>query len=641
MSIASPADDQRNVHVQICAHLDDDLYFMNPDLLHAMRSGDRVLSIFLSAGEADGKNAPEGSVKYNLVAQDFSAYYGARVNGSQAAYTHMGGYNMSASWNSETITLASGALVEHVFLEDAPHIGMLLFSLAKRSGAGSVTSLHRLWEERIDRQDGLLLPGSPLTSVQSFTKADLIEDLAQLLVGLRPHVVRTLNPLPERVVETSGDVASHDHLDHEASALFAHAAVDRARHQGLVTTVLTYRGYENKHWPSNLDASTLREKHLALSIYGRGRPDRPGDRKVGDLIRKRRYGDSCAVRRSTGAVSLLQNEEGSCFAFGALSTSPVMWVPGAAPTTDVEVTPHPMTGVRVMSDLAATLTPRGLEVFALRSESDDPLQRRTLDIVTAQRSPEGGFTAWQTLGNPYDRKAWFKKFGIGSPVVAVGGDDRVYVFVRNFGSGLSCRIADKDGAWGKWLDLGGAGADVDLSAVTARDGCVYVFGSTAEGLLCWSQEMCGGGFTSRALAVGGSAGPPDALCADDGSLLVAWRAAGTGEVTVMRMSSLDGRWTAPHPTGWGMGGIGRIAAIMDPHRPAVWLASRSRSGMAEFACLRSDSLDCIRRGTAELAVAGGLAWAPSREGQPLLAGVTPAGNLRFCPTGQLTQETNR
>ncbi|MGW6412914.1 PIG-L family deacetylase [Streptomyces vinaceus] len=632
LDTSSPRGDQPTVHVQICAHLDDDLYFMNPDLQRAVRSGDEVLSIFLTAGEDDGKNALPDSVKYRNAPRDFSGYYGARVHGSQAAYAHMSGKDRSASWIHETVGLASGALAEHVFLEDAPHIGLILFSLAKRSRTGAVSSLHHLWEERIDQQDTLLRADSPITSVQQFTKADLIEDLAQLLVGLRPHVVRTLNPLPQKSAEAEGDVTSHDHREHEASALFAHAAIDRARRHGLSTTMLTYRGYENKYWPSNLDKTRLQEKHLTLTVYGRGRPNQPGDRKVGDAVRKRPYGNSCAVRRNTGAISLLRTTDGSCYAVGSLSASPVMWVPGASPSPEMQVAPDSLPGARILSDLAIVSSSRGLEVFALRSQSDEPLRRRTLEVVSARGSLQEGFTPWTTLGNPYERKAWYKQFGIGAPAAALGGDDRSYVFVRNFGSGLSCRIADKEGTWGKWLDLGGADLDTDLTTITSPDGCVHVFGNTPEGILCWSQEMSGGGFSVKLLKVGPPAGPPDVSLTDGGDFLVFWRTAESGEVGVIRMSPLDGNYTPPQLIGWGAGGTGRIAVTADPRQPATWLATRNAHGMAEFVCLLGDNLASVRRGIIPLPIIGGLAWAQTQDGQPLLATVTPIGNLMFCPT---------
>ncbi|MFD0346121.1 PIG-L family deacetylase [Kitasatospora aburaviensis] len=43
--------------VQIVAHQDDDLLFMNPDLLNSIRSGTKTTTIYVTAGESNRKPA--------------------------------------------------------------------------------------------------------------------------------------------------------------------------------------------------------------------------------------------------------------------------------------------------------------------------------------------------------------------------------------------------------------------------------------------------------------------------------------------------------------------------------------------------------------------------------------------------------
>ncbi|WP_449345345.1 PIG-L family deacetylase, partial [Streptomyces narbonensis] len=43
--------------VQIVAHPDDDLFFMNPDTSQSIHSGNPLTSVYLTSGESDGVNA--------------------------------------------------------------------------------------------------------------------------------------------------------------------------------------------------------------------------------------------------------------------------------------------------------------------------------------------------------------------------------------------------------------------------------------------------------------------------------------------------------------------------------------------------------------------------------------------------------
>ncbi|GDY55673.1 hypothetical protein SVIO_062960 [Streptomyces violaceusniger] len=50
----STVGDKRALLLQIMAHPDDDLYFMNPDAEHVLRSGTPVVCVYVTAGEARG-----------------------------------------------------------------------------------------------------------------------------------------------------------------------------------------------------------------------------------------------------------------------------------------------------------------------------------------------------------------------------------------------------------------------------------------------------------------------------------------------------------------------------------------------------------------------------------------------------------
>lgn len=81
---AAPADPPDAGRVlQIVAHPDDDLCFMDPDLRYSMAAGRPVTSVHLTSGEAEGINA--GAAGEATTPPDKAAYAEARQNGIRSA----------------------------------------------------------------------------------------------------------------------------------------------------------------------------------------------------------------------------------------------------------------------------------------------------------------------------------------------------------------------------------------------------------------------------------------------------------------------------------------------------------------------------------------------------------------------------
>ncbi|MDX2920900.1 PIG-L family deacetylase, partial [Streptomyces sp. NE06-03C] len=55
------ASTRRALVLQLLAHPDDDLYFMNPDTREALDAGTPLVCVYLTAGEADGVNKTPGA----------------------------------------------------------------------------------------------------------------------------------------------------------------------------------------------------------------------------------------------------------------------------------------------------------------------------------------------------------------------------------------------------------------------------------------------------------------------------------------------------------------------------------------------------------------------------------------------------
>lgn len=72
--------------LQVVAHPDDDLFFMNPDVSRSIAAGIEVTTVYLTSGEADGRNEAHGSgLEDTAVPADRAAYAEARQNGIRGA----------------------------------------------------------------------------------------------------------------------------------------------------------------------------------------------------------------------------------------------------------------------------------------------------------------------------------------------------------------------------------------------------------------------------------------------------------------------------------------------------------------------------------------------------------------------------
>lgn len=85
-----PASTTAGSVVQVVAHPDDDLFFMNPDLSRSLTAGIPVTTVYLTSGEADGRNeAAGGAAKDPEQPADRAHYAEARQNGIRCAYAQM------------------------------------------------------------------------------------------------------------------------------------------------------------------------------------------------------------------------------------------------------------------------------------------------------------------------------------------------------------------------------------------------------------------------------------------------------------------------------------------------------------------------------------------------------------------------
>lgn len=221
--------------MQVVAHTDDDLLFMNPDVGDDIAAGLCVRTVFLTAGDAG-----EGA-----------GYWGGRETGERAAYARMAG--VADEW---TATDAGVPGVRLETLAGNPNVSLVFLRLpdgALRGGGFAGTgyaSLTKLWDGAIPAL-ATVDPASPVT----YTKAGLTETLGRLIADFAPGTIR---------VQDSHSEIDADHADHRATAWFATAA--RAGY-AAPHTLVHYLDYPTQHRPANVTGAALERKKAAFYAY--------------------------------------------------------------------------------------------------------------------------------------------------------------------------------------------------------------------------------------------------------------------------------------------------------------------------------------------------------------------------------------
>ncbi|MEU2676220.1 PIG-L family deacetylase [Streptomyces sp. NPDC007107] len=596
---------RRALLMQILAHPDDDLYFMNPDTRRALDAGTPLVCVYLTAGEADGVNKIPGRAR---PAPDRAAYSSSRHQGLRQAYATLLGLDKFTPWEisvadlgdghrAEVNTLTAGARqVELVFLNTAMHTGR------HRLGLPS------LWQDRRLVLRTVVADGSPLRRAGSYTYDGLIDVLAGLLERFRPTVVHTLDPDPDIQHSTeavrradSEQQGYSDHADHTAAACFAWAAMirwvarssgDGGRIPGFAVT--SFRGYYNRHWPKNLPPGVLDEKAAALVPYGGspdwecGNPAGCGDYNVGGdrpLTNRKGWVRSTRHRYPGPRTVVADGPGGRLAAYAVSGLRLVRW--HETPSTDgVWGPPDDLGGGPLAPALGSATTGDGrLLLFGLRFAAlgGHGADNEREIVLLEQHTPGGGFRAWRGLGTPSPGRDEGRRIGV--PVAVTAPDGRVHLFVRNAEKGLSTRVREADRTWGGWRDLGGGEVQDGLSAVVDGAGRVHVYAAGHHAVHHWTQDAPGTGLTARTQI---DAGPvpgdaPAALPAADGTVDVFYRGqarAGTTAVRAGAATALAGFDGYGELAAAGPALLGRTTGGLLQLRTGTWHSVRSQGPVA-------------------------------------------------------------
>ncbi|MFI5986170.1 PIG-L family deacetylase [Streptomyces sp. NPDC051555] len=512
--------------LQIVAHPDDDLFFMNPDLSRSLLSGRKVTTTYLTSGEADGKNEAVGP-SFNDPAQpaDRAHYAEARQNGIRSAYAQMATGDRTSAWKRTVIPTAGGGWAEQDVLVSKPQINLVWMQLteARTIADDRPESLRGLWNGQVAALPSLLTSGSPVKQTFTYTKDQTIRAITGILEQYQPTTIRMQDPTPGRYAK---DGKITDHQDHMYGARFVQAATER---YADVTarphfSVQNYLGYANSALPHSLDPETVEAKVNFLKTYAWldrtdycGSPYGCGDRKVAPRPTGHNWAQSIRYSRGEDTSWLTDGVAGRLWAFSVLDGRMAYWT-RTGPQAQW-AGPELLPGPGMDPGATAVRFPDGrIGVLGTRTTAGAQPQDYRREVVYAvQGAPDGPFGPWQVLGTPEGSDASGTS-DLGGPAVTVGADGRLAVYVRDAQHILRAREQQTPGgAFGPWQKLGGEDLQGDPVAVTDAAGRRHVYAATSKSVLAWTQQTPGGPFQGPfATDLPATTGPVSAVAEGDG-----------------------------------------------------------------------------------------------------------------------------
>ncbi|MEU0805624.1 PIG-L family deacetylase [Streptomyces sp. NPDC005970] len=537
------AGEENALLLQILAHPDDDLYFMNPDAEHMLTAGVPVVCVYVTAGEAAGINREAGTPLPHV---DKAAYSSARHQGLRQAYAQMLGVDRFTRWERSVLELPRGVTAETNVLASGGRSVRLIFLNIAMLSAGQVR-IPQLWDVPGIVMRTLVATGSPVRTPSTYGHQTLVDVLVGIMDRYRPTVIHTLDPDPDFQVHDATHPRDNDqpgcsdHRDHTPVALFAWKAIaqwadgggpGRGRRAPRFTTT-SFRGYYNQRWPHNLPPAVVTQKARAVAAYGGsplwncGNQAGCGDYGQGGtrpLTNRKGWIRSTHYRYPGALPTPLTDRDGAVVAYGVLGAQAVRWRE-TAPGSGRFGAPRGLGGGPLAPALCAVRDSRGREVLiALRfSALDGQGGANTRELVALeQHTPGGQFRAWTGLGTPEGDPERGRR--VGCPTAVATPDGQVHLFVRTADKGLATRVRDAAGRWGPWERLGGAEIQDGLTVLLDQQARVHVVAAGRDTVHHWAQDRLGGPVALRPLAGLPLPGvQPGAVPAPDGSIALVYR----------------------------------------------------------------------------------------------------------------------
>jgi hypothetical protein len=267
------------VDVRVVAHEDDDLLFMNPDIAASLAAGNRVITIFVTAGtSSDGARLTEretgmlNAYTFMIAPDDAVA-----VRGDEDAM--LAHWRLHDGWPLAVDTTGGPRhAIQYDFVPPLRSGGRLSLVFLRVVEGESPVDLRRLLRGEVTQiptvacETGCLL-GSALAA-QSYNLAQLVDMLEALFERFADRslagglAVSTLDATQLYYRDVAYGLGWVDHADHLSAAKLAVIAF--VRHHRLAPTPRTlhqYRGYNIGRERANLGAEALAKRQTFYRYY--------------------------------------------------------------------------------------------------------------------------------------------------------------------------------------------------------------------------------------------------------------------------------------------------------------------------------------------------------------------------------------
>ncbi|MDR6594754.1 PIG-L family deacetylase [Saccharothrix longispora] len=234
----APAEPARTT-LGFVAHQDDDLLFMNPDILSDVQAGHAVWVVYLTAGELP---CDEGFPACGM------AYADMRVHGERAAYARAA--KVPNRWVYEAMWF-NGHEVPTNRLEGTD-VRLVFTFVHAAGGSDQCGDLYRL-----AHQPGFV--ARPIDGRAAYTRASFVEMLRDVIHTAGPDLIRSQSSIGHRQPDP-------DHVDHVAGAVLAAEADTDAAGNTLVRRD-EYDGYVIRQYPDNVAGYWRDEKTAVWDRY--------------------------------------------------------------------------------------------------------------------------------------------------------------------------------------------------------------------------------------------------------------------------------------------------------------------------------------------------------------------------------------
>lgn len=220
--------------LSMVAHPDDDLIFLNPDILSDIRAGHRVWVAYLTAGNLEP--GPAGM-----------DYADKRIQGVRAAYAKSA--NVVNDWSYQAISVGGRTLATN-YLKAAPQVRLVFTYVHAAAGADQVGDLARMWADPS-------FVAAPIDGRPSYTKDQFASMLRALADHVAPDFLRGHDPQGQQC---------GDNVDHDRAGKFT--CLSNLDPTGrMVRRLDSYFGYVGRSWVENVSAYWAAEKLAVWRTY--------------------------------------------------------------------------------------------------------------------------------------------------------------------------------------------------------------------------------------------------------------------------------------------------------------------------------------------------------------------------------------